>query len=127
MAHEHVLARRLTRTTGRLISASLLPLRICTARDAHGQPIPHGSGRAREFWRDGNFGQLMADSRKKRKSHGPRTGRPAAAKPAPTTERVRDLAWAGQHAQAIELATAALATTTSSVAGRLDLLDLRPE
>lgn len=42
-------------------------------------------------------------------------------------ERVGDLAWAGQHAQAIELATAALATTALTVADRLDLLDLRAE
>jgi len=69
----------------------------------------------------------MADPRKKKKSGGPRTARLRAAKPAPMAERVGDLAWAGQHTQAIELATAALATTALSVAGRLDLLDLRAE
>ena len=42
-------------------------------------------------------------------------------------ERVGDLAWAGQHAQAIELATAALATAGLSAGNRLDLLDLRAE
>ena len=69
----------------------------------------------------------MADSRKKKKSGGPRTARLRTAKPAPMAERVGDLAWAGQHAQAIELATAALATTALTVADRLDLLDLRAE
>ena len=69
----------------------------------------------------------MADSRNKKKSSGPRTARLRAAKPAPMAERVGDLAWAGQHAQAIELATAALAATALGVAGRLDLLDLRAE
>ena len=38
-----------------------------------------------------------------------------------------DLAWAGQHAKAIELATTALAAPRLSVADRLDLLDLRAE
>ena len=42
-------------------------------------------------------------------------------------EQVRDLAWAGQHAQAIELATAALSATDLSAQSRLDLLDLRAE
>jgi GAF domain-containing protein/CheY-like chemotaxis protein len=69
----------------------------------------------------------MADSPKTKKSSGPRTARLRAAKPAPMVERVGDLAWAGQHAQAIELATAALATTALTVADRLDLLDLRAE
>ncbi|TMG89564.1 MAG: GAF domain-containing protein [Betaproteobacteria bacterium] len=69
----------------------------------------------------------MADSRKKKKSGGPRTALLRAAKPAPMAERVGDLAWAGQHAQAIELATAALATAGLSAGNRLDLLDLRAE
>src|SRR5437773_8424173 len=47
--------------------------------------------------------------------------------PVPTAEQVGDLAWAGAHAQAIELATTALATPGLSVASRLDLLDLRAE
>jgi class 3 adenylate cyclase len=40
---------------------------------------------------------------------------------------VSGLAWAGQHAQAIELATAALAAAGLRVGSRLDLLDLRAE
>lgn len=69
----------------------------------------------------------MADSQKKRKSRPQRAVRPRARKPASTAERVGDLAWAGQHGQAIELATAALATPGLSVGSRLDLLDLRAE
>ena len=69
----------------------------------------------------------MADSQKNRKSRTPRALKPRASDPASTAERVSDLAWAGQHAQAIELATAALATPGSSVGSRLDLLDLRAE
>src|SRR5437588_9109222 len=75
----------------------------------------------------GNFEQLMADSPKKKNSRGPRTARLHAAEPAPLAERVGDLAWAGQHAQAIELATTALATAGLSAGTRLDLLDLRAE
>ena len=63
----------------------------------------------------------MADSQKKRKSPTPRALQPRARKPASTAQRVGDLAWAGQHAQAIELATAALAATGLSVGSRLDL------
>src|ERR1700674_639640 len=69
----------------------------------------------------------MADSQKKRKSRTQRALQPRAKEPASTAERVSDLAWAGQHAQAIELATAALATPGLSVGSRLDLLDLRAE
>jgi tetratricopeptide (TPR) repeat protein len=69
----------------------------------------------------------MADSQKKRKSRTRRAVQPRARKPASTAERVSDLAWLGQHAQAIELATAALATSGLSVGSRLDLLDLRAE
>ncbi|MEP7064084.1 MAG: hypothetical protein ABI881_16970, partial [Betaproteobacteria bacterium] len=43
------------------------------------------------------------------------------------TERIRELAWAGQHAAAIELATAELAAPDLSAASRLDLLQLRAE
>ncbi|MEP7057038.1 MAG: GAF domain-containing protein, partial [Caldimonas sp.] len=43
------------------------------------------------------------------------------------TEQIADLAWAGQHAQAVELATVALAADAIGVAHRLDLLDLRAE
>src|SRR5438477_6843790 len=69
----------------------------------------------------------MADSQKNKNSRGKRATQPRAARPASTAERVSDLAWAGQHAQAIELATAALAATGLSVGSRLDLLDLRAE
>jgi len=44
-----------------------------------------------------------------------------------TAKQVGDLAWAGQHAKAIELATRALAAPRLSVADQLDLLDLRAE
>ncbi len=98
---------RLTRTAGRLISASLLP--IAGRRDAHGQPDPHGACRGGEFSRrHGDFGQLMPDSGKNN-SRGRATARSSAVKAAPISDRVRDLAWAGQHAQAIDLATKALA------------------
>src|SRR5256885_4180924 len=76
------------------------------------------------------FEPLMPDSgemRKPRRKRAQRSAPPRAGKPAPTAERVRDLAWAGQHAQAIELATAALLATGLSVRSRLDLLDLRAE
>ena len=69
----------------------------------------------------------MPDSREKRNSRVQHAAQPRAGKPAPTAEQVSDLAWAGQHAQAVELATAALATTGLSVGCRLDLLDLRAE
>jgi tetratricopeptide (TPR) repeat protein len=69
----------------------------------------------------------MADSQRKRKALAKRTVQASAGRPPPTADRVRDLAWAGQHAQAIELATAALAAARLSVASRLDLLDLRAE
>ena len=71
--------------------------------------------------RDGDFGQLMPDSQKKKASRGrKRAVEPRMGKPASTAERVSDLAWAGQHAQAIELATAALAAAGLSVGSRLD-------
>src|SRR5436190_4659995 len=62
----------------------------------------------------------------KKKSHA-RPAHTHARMPVPTAEQVGDLAWAGAHAQAIELATAALTTPGLSVASRLDLLDLRSE
>ncbi len=46
---------------------------------------------------------------------------------AATATQVGDLAWAGQHAKAIELATHALAAPRLRVADQLDLLDLRAE
>src|SRR6185436_1273804 len=42
-------------------------------------------------------------------------------------ERVRTLAWTGQHAQAIELATQTLSTSKIKPAEQMDLLDLRAE
>ncbi len=69
----------------------------------------------------------MPDSKKKRIARGQRPAPPRAEKSAPMAERVHDLAWAGQHAQAIEVATTALAATRLSAASRLDLLDLRAE
>ena len=47
--------------------------------------------------------------------------------PIPTAKEVGDLAWAGQHALAIDRATAALAPPGLDIASRLDLLDLRAE
>jgi tetratricopeptide (TPR) repeat protein len=69
----------------------------------------------------------MPESNKKKTSRGERSVQPGARRTATTTERVGDLAWAGQHAQAIELATAALAAPGLSAGARLDLLDLRGE
>src|SRR6266851_5555308 len=72
----------------------------------------------------------MPDSRETRKQQrqgAPRAAKPHADKPAPTAERAGELAWAGQHAQAIELATEALAAIGLSTQSRLDLLDLRAE
>ncbi len=68
----------------------------------------------------------MSEAHKK-KSRGGRAAPPRTGKPAPVTERVRDLAWAGQHAQAIEIATAALAVPGLGIGIRLDLFDLRAE
>jgi GAF domain-containing protein/CheY-like chemotaxis protein/tetratricopeptide (TPR) repeat protein len=69
----------------------------------------------------------MAQARQKKKSRGQRTTQPRAAKPVTAAERVSDLQWAGQHAQAVERATAALAEAGLDVGNRLDLLDLRAE
>jgi GAF domain-containing protein/CheY-like chemotaxis protein/tetratricopeptide (TPR) repeat protein len=59
------------------------------------------------------------------------SGKTTAQTPGNTTvgmaKQVGDLAWAGQHAAAIELATTALAASRLSVVNRLDLLDLRAE
>ena len=54
---------------------------------------------------------------------------PPARAPTPraTARQVGDLAWAGQHEKAVELATAALSAPRSSAALRLELLDLRAE
>ncbi len=69
----------------------------------------------------------MTDSKRKKTSRArPKAGRRADAS-APIKERVRDLGWAGHHAEAIEHASAALAKSDLSVESRLDLLDLRAE
>src|SRR5450631_3913379 len=66
--------------------------------------------------------------KKKNKKEVVRPAAKAAAKAAPgATQRVADLAWAGQHAAAIKLATAPLKKADLSVSDRLDLLDLRAE
>ncbi|MGH8714227.1 MAG: GAF domain-containing protein [Casimicrobiaceae bacterium] len=71
--------------------------------------------------------QLIADSQRKKASRGRPGARPRAGVAGPIKERIRDLAWAGDHAQAIEQATAALAPNGLGVQDRLDLLDLRAE
>ncbi len=53
--------------------------------------------------------------------------RAAASTPPEAIQQVGDLAWAGQHAKAIELATSALAKSGLNAGSRLDLLDLRAE
>src|SRR5258708_3642020 len=61
---------------------------------------------------DGDFGLLMPDSRETRKPQrqgAPRAAKPHSDKPTPMAEHVGESAWAGQHAQAIELAMEALA------------------
>jgi GAF domain-containing protein/CheY-like chemotaxis protein len=68
----------------------------------------------------------MTQAQKKKQSRRQHTAQPRAAKPA-LADRVSDLLWAGQHAQAIERATTALAESGLSDATRLDLLDLRAE
>jgi GAF domain-containing protein/CheY-like chemotaxis protein len=69
----------------------------------------------------------MADSKTKKTSRARPRAQPRADGSVPVKQRVRDLAWAGHHRQAIEEASAALATTGLSVETRLDLLDLRAE
>ena len=56
-----------------------------------------------------------------------RAARPPSNRSAPPNGRIIEAAAAGQHAHAIELATAALAATSLTVAQRIDLLDLRAE
>jgi len=71
---------------------------------------------------------LMSGTPKKKKNmtSGPATR--AATNTAPAAlQQVADLAWAGQHAQAIAMATAALAKSSVGPGQRLDLLDLRAE
>ena len=60
-----------------------------------------------------------------------RTARPAARTAVktvlPAVQQVADLAWAGQHANAIDLATTSRASAGVTVGIRLGLLDLRAE
>src|SRR5450755_33408 len=69
----------------------------------------------------------MADPQKKKRPRARRATPSRAVKAAPASERVSDLARAGQHAHAIELATSALAAAGPGTHARLDLLDLRAE
>ena len=69
----------------------------------------------------------MADSQKKNKSRKRRPALPRAVKHSSTAKRIRDMARTDEHAQAIELATTALAAARLSVANKIDLLDLRSE
>ena len=67
----------------------------------------------------------------KKKTKKKATARPATILATQTTsstaQQVGDLAWAGQHAQAIALASAALSKSGLATGHRLDLLDLRAE
>ena len=69
----------------------------------------------------------MAELKKKIAARAKRTPAPRAAKSISPAERIRDLAWAGQHDRAIELATTALTVQDLSNGTRLDLFDLRAE
>ena len=69
----------------------------------------------------------MAQAKKKTTSPARRGARLRVEATPPAAERVRDLAWAGQHEPAIDLATKALAAAGTDVATRIDLLDLRGE
>jgi len=69
---------------------------------------------------------MPALPKKNKKTVGtaPRAASSATTAPA---QQVGDLAWAGQHAKSIELATSTLARSGLSAGTRLDLLDLRAE
>src|SRR5450432_3099555 len=69
---------------------------------------------------------MPASPTKKNKTVPPAVRAEAKTAP-PTAQRVADLAWTGQHAPAIELASTALTRADLTVADRLDLLDLRAE
>src|SRR5438034_6756780 len=128
-------------------------MRVPRAPGAQSRPATPGARRCGESpQRNKDFEQSMprshsANESRANESHGGSAGkkklqRPSAGRkksrvsPAaetraraavPTAGQVGDLAWAGQHAQAIELATTALSTPGLSVGSRLDLLDLRAE
>ncbi len=69
----------------------------------------------------------MASSEPRLASRRRTEARTAPGAPPPAAAQIADLAWAGQHAKAIELATSALAAARLPVARKLDLLDLRSE
>ena len=74
--------------------------------------------------------QKQAPQRKPRPARKPDRAPGHGASPADESVSIRqvaDLAWAGQHARAVEVATAALADAALSSAQKLDLLDLRSE
>ncbi len=69
----------------------------------------------------------MPRARKKQKDVANPAAPAASGAPIPTVANVGDLAWAGRHALAIQLATTALAAAGPNAALKLDLLDLRAE
>ncbi len=69
----------------------------------------------------------MADSQKKKRPPARSATPSRPAKTASAATQISDLARAGRHADAIELATSALAAAGSSASVKLDLLDLRAE
>jgi len=77
--------------------------------------------------RNGKQKQPVPVSTTRKKRSAQPAARVAANKAPSIAQQVGDLAWAGQHAGAIEVATAALARTNLAAGTRLDLLDLRAE
>jgi GAF domain-containing protein/CheY-like chemotaxis protein len=69
----------------------------------------------------------MAKSLNSGGTRGKGAARPRAAPQTAAREQVAELAWAGRHERAVELATAALETRGLDAAARLELLDLRAE
>src|SRR5437867_3180993 len=128
-------------------------MRVPRAPGAQSRPATPGARRCGESpQRNKDFEQSMprshsANETRANESHGASVGKKKSQRPSagrkrlrvspaadtraraavPTAGQVGALAWAGAHAQAIELATAALAVPGLSVGSRLDLLDLRAE
>ena len=69
----------------------------------------------------------LPKARNRKKSEGSVKASPPVTPSASAVEQIAALAAAGQHARAVEAATAALASARLPVATRLDLLDLRAE
>ena len=69
----------------------------------------------------------MAGSPKKQKPRVQASRQTQVRTPIPTAKQLRELIRVGQHAKAIDLATAALAAAGLTVAKKVDLLDLRAE